>query len=55
MDLYTRSTATVVSKMGSALRRTVQENRRAKPVKHFVIRADNTEEDLIAKKERSRK
>ena len=53
MDLFTSSTAAVVCKMGSALRRSVQENRRAKPVKKFVIKAETTEEDLIREQERA--
>ncbi len=52
MDLYTISTATVIRKMGTALRHNIQEHRRAKPVKKFVNKPETTEKDLIAEQER---
>ena len=36
--------------MGSKIRQKVNANRRAKPTKHFVIKVDTTEEDLIREK-----
>jgi len=33
--------------MGSSIRRGVNINRRAKPIKHFFNREDTTEENLI--------
>jgi len=53
MDLFTSSTASVFAKMGSSLRRNVHENRRAKPIKNFVITAETTEEDLMKEHERT--
>ena len=53
MDLFIRSTATVVSKMGSTLRRNVYENRKAKPIKNFIIKGETTEYDIIREQERT--
>lgn len=54
MDLYTIFTATVISKMGTALRRNIKEHRRAKPVKKFVIKPETTEEDLMRSRKEDR-
>jgi hypothetical protein len=52
MDLFTTSTAKVVSKLGLALRCNVKENRRAKPVKQFTISNETTDEESFSEQKR---
>ena len=47
MGFFTKTTASGLSKMGSSIRRGININRRAKPIKHFVIKEDAIEEYLI--------
>ena len=53
MGYFTKTTASVVNKLGSSIRNKVNINRRAKLVKHFIIKKETTEEDLISEQERA--
>ena len=51
MGFTPKTAASIVSKMGYSLRRNIDSKRLAKPIKHFIIQADDTEEELIKKQE----
>lgn len=55
MGFTPKTAACIVSKMGYSLRRNIDSKRLAKPIKHFVIQADDTEEELIKKQEAHKK
>ena len=52
MGFYTRPTASILSEMGRTLRNKIKTEKLVKPTKYFVVKADETEENLIKKQEK---
>ena len=52
---FTKSTASMASKMESAIKCNMNTNRRAKTIKKFIIKEETTEEELIKEQDREMK